>query len=496
MIIRCKSAMIVLFVSVCALAVAPVTSASADGGQSALAAHRARASRPGKAALAGPRTWHVLVGGHADGQAVQAQGYYPHVITVDAGDTVVWTLNTGEIRSVAFAGTCQDISCIPPCFFTINPDVSPCGSSSYDGVSAWDSSGRMVPPGYDWDNSFPHGNTTYSLTFTQPGVNVYFDLSAAGMRGVVVVNPAGTPYPFTQAQYSAQAQEQLTTDLAAGARARHGSPPVTVNPDGTHTYHVAVGASAAEKASVALAPAAGSDAHGQALLDEPGAGAAPDPAITVEVRLSGLAPGSVHAIQILPGVCGAPAPATGLIYSLLFAPAAFTLNSVIAGPDGKASSTTTLTAPPNFNGPGQLRIPSSGWFINVAAGPTPDNAATSDACGNIVFHAASDMGYFPQNIHVRAGDTVVWANGTSEVHGVTFLAGQPLPPIPDWYFSNPTGNGVPYDGSSFFNSGPLYAADAGRNHSLTLTFTRTGTFRYVDVGDFVLGMQGTVTVVP
>jgi len=39
-------------------------------------------------------------------------------------------------------------------------------------------------------------------------------------------------------------------------------------------------------------------------------------------------------------------------------------------------------------------------------------------------------------------------------------------------------------------------ADAGRGHSLTLTFTRAGTFPYVDVGDFVLGMQGNVIVEP
>jgi hypothetical protein len=71
-----------------------------------------------------------------------------------------------------------------------------------------------------------------------------------------------------------------------------------------------------------------------------------------------------------------------------------------------------------------------------------------------------------------------------------------LPPIPDWYSSSPTGNGVPYDGSSFFNSGPLYAADAGRSHSFTLTFTKAGTFPYVDVGDFALRMQGSVTVAP
>jgi plastocyanin len=450
----------------------------------------------GASAASGPKTWHVLVGGHAEGQAVQAEGYYPHVITIDAGDTVVWTLNTGEIHAVAFTGTCADLSCFPPCYFTVIPDVSPCGSPIYDGISALDSSGRMVPAGYNWDNSVPHGGTTFSLTFTKPGTDVYFDLSYAGMRGVVVVNPAGTPYPLTQAQYSAQAQQQLQSDLAAGAGAGPDSQAVTTNPDGTRTYQVAVGASPPEKGRAALAPAGGSGVQGRAVLEEPGIGATPTASITVSVRLSGLAPGSVHAVQILPGVCGAPAPTTGYLFNLFFNPPVFTLNNLTARPDGTARSTTVLTAPPNFNGPGQLRIPSSGWFINVAVGPTPDNAATSDACGNVAFHAATVERYFPQNVHIHVGDTVVWANDTSEVHGVTFLAGQPLPQLPEWYDTTPTGNGVTYDGSSFFNSSTLYAADAGRDHSLTLTFTKAGTFPYLDPGESVLGMQGSVTVAP
>jgi plastocyanin len=39
-------------------------------------------------------------------------------------------------------------------------------------------------------------------------------------------------------------------------------------------------------------------------------------------------------------------------------------------------------------------------------------------------------------------------------------------------------------------------ADSGRTTSLTLTFTKAGTFPYVDVGDFFMGMQGSVTVTP
>jgi plastocyanin len=500
MMTRSTNALVALIASLCALALVPVTGASAGSGHPGLAAHRPGSIAEGTLAPGGPRTWHVLVGGQAKHQAIQAEGYYPHVITIDTGDTVTWTLNTDEIHAVAFAGTCEHPSCIPPCFFTVNPDISPCGLPSYNGVTVLDSSGRMVPPAYNWDNSIPRGGTTFSLTFTKPGVNVYFDLSVPGMRGVVIVHPARTPYPFTQAQYSEQAQQQLRADLAAGARARSHLQPVTASasPDGTHTFHVALGASPPEKARAVLSPAAGQAAHGSALLVGSGIGTSPHPTITVTIRLAGLTPGSVHTAQIRLGVCGAPDPQmTGIVFSQIFVPTAFTLHKLTAGPGGTATSTTVIAAPPKISGPAQLRIPSSGWFINVAAGPTPGNGATSVACGNVVFRNAAVMRYLPQNVHIHVGDTVAWTDHTSnEQHGVTFLAGQPLPQLPEWYTSTPTANSGSYDGSSFFNSGLLTGGQAGRPCCLTLTFTRTGTFPYVDVGDFVLGMQGTVIVAP
>lgn len=446
-----------------------------------------------------PHTWHVLVGGQAAGQAIQAEGYYPRVITIDAGDTVVWTLNTLEIHSVTFAGTCEDLSCVPPCAFVVNIDISPCGSATYDGVSAIASSGRMVPAAYAWDDAVPHGGTTYALTFTNPGVNVYFDLSVSGMRGVVVVQPAGTPYPFSQTQYDLQAQAQLRADLAAGTGALGDFHPLatSTNPDGTQVHRVALGTNPPEETSVALGSASVSRAEGTAHLQGIGVGTSPSPTIAVTVILSGLKPGSVHAAQILLGVCGAPAPTTGLLFSSIFVPPTFTLNTVTAGPDGRGTSTTMLTEPPNANGPGQLRIPSAGWFINVASGPTPDNGATSSACGNVVFHNAAVMRYLPPTIVVRVGDSVVWADTTiNEIHGVTFLAGQPLPLLPDWYMADPTGNPTSYDGSTFLNSGPLYAPDAHRGQSFAVTFTKSGTFSYVDVEDAVLGMEGRVVVTP
>ena len=492
---RSAAVLVALMVLLGALALAPVTAASA--------------ATPG-----GARTWHVLVGGQSADRAVQADGYYPHVITIDAGDTVTWALNTVQLVGVSFAGTCADISssCAPQDCLTIFredfQDFSPCGPSRYDGVTGLAQSGMMVSPVYsNWDTSIPHGATTYSLTFTRPGVNIYFDQSVTGMRGVVVVHPAGTPYPFTQAQYSAQAQQQLQADLAAGAQARGDAQPVTASagPGGTATYHVALGANPLETARLQIAPAAGSAARGSALLDGSGIGTSPDPSITVTVKLSGLAPGSVHAAQILPGVCGeAPAPATGIIASQIFAPPAYTLNNLTAGPDGTATSTTVITAPPSNSAPALLAIPSSGWFINVAAGPAADTAATSAACGNVVYHSAAVMRYLPQDLRIRVGDTVVWTDDTSnQTDGVTFLAGQPLPQVPDWVFSSPTGSGVSYDGSSYFNSGPLYRADAAsgsapgsRPHSLTLTFTKPGTFPYVGVPAFFMGMKGSVIVTP
>jgi plastocyanin len=496
---RSMITLVALMTSLCALALVPVTAASAASSHSGLAAGRTGAIAQAAPAAGGPRTWHVLVGGQSEDRAVQAEGYYPHVITIDAGDTVAWTLNTVQLLGVSFTGTCEDSSCVPPDCLTIIVDFSPCGPSSYDGVTALAQSGRMVAPVYNWDNSIPHGTTTYSLTFTQPGVNVYFDPSVSGMRGVVIVHPAGTRYPSTQAQYSAQARQQLRADLAAGARARGDAQPVTASagPGGTRTYHVALGASPPETARLDLSPAAGSAARGSALLDGSAIGTSPTPSIAVTVRLSGLAPGSVHAVQILPGVCGAPAPTTGIVFSQIFVPPAYTLNNLTAGPDGTATRTTVITEPPNANGPAQLAIPSSGWFINVAAGPAADNGATSAACGNVVYRSAAVMRYVPRNLRIHVGDTVVWTNDTSnESHAVTFLAGQPLPQLPDWFLSSPTGNGTSYDGSSYFNSGELYRPDAGRPHNLTLTFTRTGIFPYVDVADFFMEMQGSVIVTP
>ena len=96
---RFTTALVALVTWLWALTLVAATAASADSPQSGVAVHRTDRIVPETSASGGPRTWHVLVGGHASGQAVQAEGYYPHVITIDAGDTVVWTLNTKKFTA-------------------------------------------------------------------------------------------------------------------------------------------------------------------------------------------------------------------------------------------------------------------------------------------------------------------------------------------------------------------------------------------------------------
>ncbi len=339
----------------------------------------------------------------------------------------------------------------------------------------------MIQPGYNWDNSVPHGDTTYSLTLTNPGVNIYFDVSALGMSGIVIVNPAGTPYPFSQEQYSEQAQQELQSDLEAGAQTLDSfQPPATTGPGNTQTHYVTAGLSAPQVANVILKSPAGSRIRGTASLS--GMVQGPAESINVKVDLTGLVPGSVYSVQILLGVCGAEAPTATFL-----ALPTFTLNSVTARPDGRASSTTIITSPPSSNAPAILRIPSAGWLISIGTGPAPNTNPA--ACGNVVFHNASVTRSFPGRLHVNVGDTIVWTDSPNGVHSVTFLAGQPLPLIPDYVFTSPTGNATTYDGSKFFDSGTLTPGD-----SFVLTLTKPGVYPYVDVLLDFLGMQGSIIV--
>jgi plastocyanin len=179
-------------------------------------------------AAASGMNWHVLAGGSTPDSAVVGMTYYPDTITIDVGDSITWTVQ-GDAHTVTF------LSGAPP-----PPRLSPqggrsAGGTAYDGTG-FVNSGRVRP--------IP-GQNTYTLTFTTAGTFAYVCLLHPGMAGTVAVQPAGTPYPKTQAQYDEAATVRLQQDLAAGVSLMNSAPPPTTsrNADGSTNYNVPAGLS-------------------------------------------------------------------------------------------------------------------------------------------------------------------------------------------------------------------------------------------------------------
>jgi plastocyanin len=170
-----------------------------------------------------PQTWSVLVGSENPSMAVQGMRFLPGDITIDEGDTVTWKANSAEIHTVTFfpGGTPQD----PLAEF--NPgdmsQITQVGGTTYDGTSYYNS-GLLttVPTGGDAGPlpPVPH-YATYSLTFPDAGTFTYYCLvHGKMMRGVVHVQDAGTPYPYTQAEITADAHWQARAINRDGAALR------------------------------------------------------------------------------------------------------------------------------------------------------------------------------------------------------------------------------------------------------------------------------------
>jgi plastocyanin len=114
--------------------------------------------------------------------------------------------------------------------------------------------------------------------------------------------------------------------------------------------------------------------------------------------------------------------------------------------------------------------------------------------------------FFPENLRVHVGDTVLFKQNSFEIHTVTFLAGEALPDLlvpfpngpqgsmmlnPKVAFATPPSAG--YDGSTYANSGVM-SLDDGQPTEYTLTFTKAGTYEYVCVVHGV-SMSGKIVVV-
>jgi plastocyanin len=147
----------------------------------------------------GPQNWTVLVGGEVRDNAFQAFDYFDEDITIDEGDSVTWVGNgETEPHTVTFLGP---RSSPPP--RTDPTNALPFGGSTYDG-SVYTSSGFFT------------GTHTYTLTFPKAGTYAYLCLlHEPVMAGIVVVQPAGTPYPHPQGFYTGQGMQALNASLSA-----------------------------------------------------------------------------------------------------------------------------------------------------------------------------------------------------------------------------------------------------------------------------------------
>jgi plastocyanin len=199
------------------------------------------------AAQPGGMTWKVAIGGEAPDHGIQANLFAPKSITINAGDTVTWTMGAVYDHTVTFLSGAK-----PPDPFVpeqggkklrFNPLVAfPQGGSTYAGKG-------MASSG------FLHLKGNYSLTFTKPGRYEYLCLLHPGMTAAVVVQPAGKKLPATQADYDTVAAQQVGAALRQG-RALVASAKITTTKGKTGTVYTTslVGSIGARVAVVRFIP--------------------------------------------------------------------------------------------------------------------------------------------------------------------------------------------------------------------------------------------------
>ena len=141
------------------------------------------------AASAASRNWKLTVGAQTHDQGIQANAFLPHDASVNVGDTITWTVATGEFHTVTFlsGGPRPPFIALGPNGPDLNPvAVTPAGGATYGG-SGYFNSGLLVQ------------GQTYTLGFSQSGDVQYVCLVHSEMKGTLHVQSAGTRSRQTQA---------------------------------------------------------------------------------------------------------------------------------------------------------------------------------------------------------------------------------------------------------------------------------------------------------
>ena len=184
---------------------------------------------PGPSAhAAGHHTWQVTVGVQTANGVISGMIFTPSQIFVKAGDTVVWTVGSKEIHTVAFGNPPADTdnegaegidNPLLNAFEEIEEQfATPAGGSSFDGVSYYNSGIMTTLPEA---SGFPQAIQHYALAINAPVGDYTFYCLVHGpmMSQVVHVIPSDQAYPFTQEQYNSQAARQRASVFAQGWRA-------------------------------------------------------------------------------------------------------------------------------------------------------------------------------------------------------------------------------------------------------------------------------------
>jgi plastocyanin len=196
-----------------------------------------------------PATFHVDVGYEDLAAAFEAEAFFPKSLTVNVGDSVVFTMRSHEAHTISFnAPSPVPGPMLPqpdhtilanPVIFLPSPPSRPGDpkaavalKTSFDG-SGFVSSGFLQKPG-----------DSLTVQFSAPGTwQVLCLLHSEAMKGTVIVNPAGTPRPMTDSDYRTAEAAAIkdARDKGAALLASVQVPAATANADGSHSYVVYAG---------------------------------------------------------------------------------------------------------------------------------------------------------------------------------------------------------------------------------------------------------------
>ncbi len=306
--------------------------------------------KPSTVAYSGPRTWYVAIGTQSQGDiktrsiTLTGLSFYPSVITIDAGDTITWTVETKEPQTVRFLNN------DPPPPPSSAVATAPLGGHTCCVLGAPVSSGLLAT------------HQTYSLTFTTPGVYDYISDTTEGMEGVVDVQNKGVSYPESQHYLDMLSVKKEQADLAAARQIEHSHMNEILLSLHGKNASAQMSIYAPMEAREVLSPSNGSNVEGIAKISSS------SQAVDVSVDAYRLSPNTNYTLELGRGICSTAnsTASTNTIAS----------TQSVAAASGYAHMTldTTVT-----NQPG---IPVAGWFVAVT---TSSNAAMV-ACSNISYH--------------------------------------------------------------------------------------------------------------